>query len=44
MYKELIDKLSHEGILTEEEYLYLIRNRDKAREYAAAAARKTRRY
>ena len=42
MYKELIDKLSHEGILTEEEYLHLIRNRDEAREYAAAAARKTR--
>lgn len=42
MYKELIDKLSHEGILTEEEYLYLIRNRDGAREYAAAAARRTR--
>ncbi len=42
MYKELIDKLSHEGILTGEEYLYLIRSRDEAREYAAEAARAKR--
>ncbi len=42
MFEELIDKLSYEGILTEKEYLTLIKNRESVREYAAAAARKTR--
>ena len=42
MYKELVDRLSDEGILSAEEYLSLIRNRDEAREYAASLARKRR--
>ncbi len=41
MYKELLDRLSREGILAEREYLYLIRHRDEARGYAAKLARKT---
>ncbi len=42
MYKELTDKLSHEGMLTKDEYLKLIRNRDEVREYAAEKAREKR--
>ena len=41
MYKELLDRLSYEGILKEDEYLYLIVHRNEAKEYAAKLARKT---
>lgn len=41
MYKELLDRLSCDSILTEKEYLYLIRHRDEARADASALARKT---
>ncbi|MBR6917891.1 MAG: [Clostridia bacterium] len=43
MYKELLDRLSYEGILSEREYIYLIEHRDDAREYAASLAREIRR-
>lgn len=38
MYKELIDKLEKNNVLDFDEYLYLINNRDKAREYAKERA------
>lgn len=41
MYKELIDKLALNHILTYDEYLLLIKNRCQVREYAALLARKT---
>lgn len=41
MYKELVDRLAAEHTLAEDEYLSLIENREKVREYAAEAARKT---
>lgn len=42
MYKELVLKLSREGVLTKDEYLSLIENREKIRDYAAALAREAR--
>lgn len=42
MYKRLIDKLEKEQILTSEEYLYLIENREAAAPYAAQRAAETR--
>jgi len=42
MYKELLGRLSEEGVLEAEEYLYLIRHREEARDFAAALARKKR--
>lgn len=38
MYKELIDKLEKNTVLTFDEYLTLIKNRDEVREYAAKRA------
>ncbi|MCR5207646.1 MAG: [FeFe] hydrogenase H-cluster radical SAM maturase HydE [Eubacterium sp.] len=43
MYKELIDRLERENILTRDEYLTLIKNRSKITEYAAKRALETRR-
>jgi len=42
MYKELIDRLTKDAVLSPDEYLELIRHREEARDYAADAARKTR--
>ena len=38
MYNELIDRLENDGILTFDEYLILIKNRDKCRNYLAERA------
>ncbi len=40
MYKELLDRLDGGGRLSRDEYLYLIKERDFAREYAANLARR----
>ena len=42
MYKELIDRLDRDGVLTRDEYLALIVHRGEIAEYAAALARKKR--
>ena len=43
MYKELVDRLEKNSCLNEDEYLELIRNREKVRDYAAARALETKR-
>ncbi len=42
MYKPLIDRLARETVLSREEYLALIENRDSCREYLAEKARAVR--
>lgn len=42
MYKELLDKLAKENILSYDEYLLLIKNRDLVRDYAYKLAQETK--